>query len=130
MPRVPVAAPDEAATFFAATPRYVSKSRPAPLPEARAALKGLALVLGGPAPIAKALAAKLKAQGLTPVQIADSDGAALRDAVATARKKHRSEERRVGKGCVSTCRSRWSPYHYKKKKHDTTHKNNTTLTTH
>src|SRR3546814_15429080 len=26
----------------------------------------------------------------------------------------RSEERRVGKECVSTCRSRWSPYHYKK----------------
>src|SRR3546814_14730636 len=25
----------------------------------------------------------------------------------------RSEERRVGKACVSTCRSRWSPYHYK-----------------
>src|SRR3546814_13503616 len=23
----------------------------------------------------------------------------------------RSEERRVGQGCVSTCRSRWSPYH-------------------
>src|SRR3546814_15255399 len=23
----------------------------------------------------------------------------------------RSEERRVGKACVSTCRSRWSPYH-------------------
>src|SRR3546814_19940156 len=28
----------------------------------------------------------------------------------------RSEERRVGKECVSTCRSRWSPYHYKNKK--------------
>src|SRR3546814_14145600 len=28
---------------------------------------------------------------------------------------NRSEERRVGKECVSTCRSRWSPYHYKKK---------------
>src|SRR3546814_19310517 len=27
----------------------------------------------------------------------------------------RSEERRVGKECVSTCRSRWSPSHYKKK---------------
>src|SRR3546814_11285946 len=27
----------------------------------------------------------------------------------------RSEERRVGKECVSTCRSRWSPYQYKKK---------------
>src|SRR3546814_20546288 len=25
--------------------------------------------------------------------------------------KRRSEERRVGKECVSTCRSRWSPYH-------------------
>src|SRR3546814_17938950 len=29
---------------------------------------------------------------------------------------NRSEERRVGKECVSTCRSRWSPSH-KKKKH-------------
>src|SRR3546814_19693628 len=28
----------------------------------------------------------------------------------------RSEERRVGKECVSTCRSRLSPYHSKKKK--------------
>src|SRR3546814_18359125 len=28
----------------------------------------------------------------------------------------RSEERRVGKECVSTCRYRWSPYHLKKKK--------------
>src|SRR3546814_11799612 len=27
----------------------------------------------------------------------------------------RSEERRGGKECVSTCRSRWSTYHYKKK---------------
>src|SRR3546814_14470517 len=29
--------------------------------------------------------------------------------------RQRSEERRVGKECVSTCRSRWSPYHSKKK---------------
>src|SRR3546814_16050347 len=27
------------------------------------------------------------------------------------RATERSEERRVGKECVSTCRSRWSPYH-------------------
>src|SRR3546814_1204533 len=27
------------------------------------------------------------------------------------RREPRSEERRVGKECVSTCRSRWSPYH-------------------
>src|SRR3546814_12962171 len=31
---------------------------------------------------------------------------ALRSAIAD-----RSEERRVGQACVSTCRSRWSPYH-------------------
>src|SRR3546814_12357153 len=29
----------------------------------------------------------------------------------------RSEERRVGKECVSTCSSRWSPYHSTTKKH-------------
>src|SRR3546814_11526810 len=33
----------------------------------------------------------------------------LRDAPEDA--AIRSEERRVGKECVSTCRSRWSPYH-------------------
>src|SRR3546814_19378637 len=32
----------------------------------------------------------------------------------------RSEERRVGKECVSTCRSRWSQYHSKKKYMKTT----------
>src|SRR3546814_19014327 len=32
-------------------------------------------------------------------------------------KSIRSEERRVGIECVSTCRSRWSPYHSKNKKH-------------
>src|SRR3546814_11546730 len=46
-----------------------------------------------------------------------------------ARATMRSEERRVGKECVSTCRSRWSPYHYKKKRklkvrlHSNTNKN-------
>src|SRR3546814_14142237 len=34
---------------------------------------------------------------------------AIDDAGCIARM--RSEERRVGKECVSTCRSRWSPYH-------------------
>src|SRR3546814_19490346 len=42
----------------------------------------------------------------------------------------RSEERRVGKECGSTCRSRWSPYHLKKKyktnrSHNNTKRNNT-----
>src|SRR3546814_11620106 len=31
------------------------------------------------------------------------------------RRRQRSEERRVGKECVSTCRFRWSPYNSKKK---------------
>src|SRR3546814_14807945 len=31
-------------------------------------------------------------------------------------RRPRSEERRVGKECVSPCRSRWSPSHYKKTK--------------
>src|SRR3546814_12634373 len=37
----------------------------------------------------------------------------------------RSEERRVGKECVSTCRSRWSPYHKKKTKTTLTNDNHT-----
>src|SRR3546814_13876609 len=36
----------------------------------------------------------------------------------------RSAERRVGKECVSTCRSRWSPYHKKKKTRQNTSKSN------
>src|SRR3546814_16693330 len=41
-------------------------------------------------------------------------GISLRDAGAElveSKLLERSEERRVGKECVSPCRSRWSPYH-------------------
>src|SRR3546814_1425528 len=38
-------------------------------------------------------------------------GTAVMMSVHRARQAKRSEERRVGKECVSTCRSRWSPYH-------------------
>src|SRR3546814_19487565 len=38
----------------------------------------------------------------------------------------RSEERRVGKECVSTCRSRWSQYHKKKKRIYSHQKSHTT----
>src|SRR3546814_13331302 len=41
--------------------------------------------------------------------------AARKQAAHAVHHLSRSEERRVGKGCVSTCRSRWSPYQYKKK---------------
>src|SRR3546814_20452367 len=36
---------------------------------------------------------------------------AVRIILEAVGKHRRSEERRVGKECVSTCRSRWSPYH-------------------
>src|SRR3546814_11678413 len=47
-----------------------------------------------------------------PHEIEPVDSVLLRLLLGSAR----SEERRVGEGCVSTCRSRWLPYHYKKKK--------------
>src|SRR3546814_5524209 len=40
-----------------------------------------------------------------------SQQAATWSAIASEVVLVRSEERRVGKECVSTCRSRWSPYH-------------------
>src|SRR3546814_13182763 len=46
----------------------------------------------------------------------DGDDRLLHEALDAVEGRHRSEERRVGKECVSTCRSRWSPYHKKKKK--------------
>src|SRR3546814_15836368 len=47
-------------------------------------------------------------------QIADACDMAERRRIERV-EADRSEERRVGKECVSTCRSRWSPNHSKKK---------------
>src|SRR3546814_14018859 len=44
-------------------------------------------------------------------RIFDPSTLPLPDQVANDDHPARSEERRVGKECVSTCRSRWSPYH-------------------
>src|SRR3546814_4143521 len=41
----------------------------------------------------------------------DLDGTSLTNGDQSIRGRIRSEERRVGKECVSKCRSRWSPYH-------------------
>src|SRR3546814_15515510 len=48
--------------------------------------------------------------GWVEVQWSRPTGAVL-DGLVEQLKAHRSEERRVGKECVSTCRSRWSPSH-------------------
>src|SRR3546814_20998774 len=44
------------------------------------------------------------------------DGSVPPDNPFVGRAGARSEERRVGKACVSTCRSRWAPSHSKNKK--------------
>src|SRR3546814_19295366 len=46
---------------------------------------------------------------------------ALVNRAAPGGDSNRSEERRVGQERVSTCRSRWSPYHEKKKEISTRH---------
>src|SRR3546814_9484964 len=43
--------------------------------------------------------------------MSDAEILALTKRAFDAKSAKRSEERRVGKECVSTCRSRWSPYH-------------------
>src|SRR3546814_17300978 len=40
----------------------------------------------------------------------------VRPSIRSHATEHRSEQRRVGQECVCTCRTRWTPYHYKKKK--------------
>src|SRR3546814_20624897 len=47
-------------------------------------------------------------------------------AIVGGERRARSEERRVGKECVSTFRSRWSPDTYKTKIYNTTEYNNQT----
>src|SRR3546814_20860038 len=54
------------------------------------------------------------APALTTVHVPVEEICALAGDYLVARIE-RSEERRVGKECVSTCRSRWEPYHKKKK---------------
>src|SRR3546814_5179437 len=45
------------------------------------------------------------------IRIADEDLQDSNVAILEQKRVDRSEERRVGKECVSTCRSRWAPYH-------------------
>src|SRR3546814_14321727 len=47
----------------------------------------------------------------------DDEGPGPAPVAAFRRRLASSEERRVGKECVSPCRSRWTPYHDKKNKY-------------
>src|SRR3546814_11739611 len=64
-----------------------------------------------PAARAEALRAANPGLPVFPVAAFPADAAAHGEAGGDLRKLSRSEERRVGKECVSTCRSLWSPYH-------------------
>src|SRR3546814_13866867 len=70
-----------------------------------------------PAPENKSLSSMTKADLIALAEKEDTD---LTDATNNderiAALEKRTEERRVGKECVITCRSRWSPYHENKKK--------------
>src|SRR3546814_9409709 len=57
-------------------------------------------------PIAEIYVPTKRRQTLRPAQVD-----ALAQSIMEEGLKMRSEERRVEKECVSTCRSRWSPYH-------------------
>src|SRR3546814_13389124 len=58
------------------------------------------------------IVARAAVQRLGAAAAGDNVVEAVADGLATAagHRQVRSEERRVGKECVSTCRSRWSPY--------------------
>src|SRR3546814_4235894 len=51
------------------------------------------------------------AEGAEQVAVGDRGHQGAEDEAPRTDQEQRSEERRVGKECVSTCRSRWSPYH-------------------
>src|SRR3546814_14943457 len=67
---------------------------------------------------------KLRVEAAVPDHLVDQVIDVIEQAARTGKiGDGRSEERRVGKECVSTCRSRWSPSHQKKNKIQTsTHK--------
>src|SRR3546814_11532679 len=73
----------------------------------------------GPSPFAKIRSCRAKSRHPSAQRLPRGISTSL-DANGTLdpqslQSESRSEERRVGTECVSTCRSRWSPSHYKKK---------------
>src|SRR3546814_11906793 len=53
----------------------------------------------------------IKGLGANVTDVLVAQPSAFKGIAAAIAGAKRSEERRVGKECVSTCRSRWSPYH-------------------
>src|SRR3546814_16218675 len=81
-------------------------------PEAAGAARAIVIGYGR---FGQTVAQMLTAQGAS-VTLIDSNPVQIERTASFGRKVYygdgrRSEERRVGKECVSTCRFRWSPYH-------------------
>ena len=72
----------------AALPRFVIKTRPAPLSGVVEKLAGPVLVLGGPATVTAPLLRELEARGLAPLHVNDVEPERLRKSIAKARKEH------------------------------------------
>ena len=76
---------------------------------------GVAKGSGQPNKVKVGTITKAQLEKLATVKMPDLNCDSMESAIAmmagAARSMERSEERRVGKECVSTCRSRWSPYH-------------------
>src|SRR3546814_16399690 len=68
----------------------------------------LGVELGGPLPELHERAVVVGQRGPYQVGLVLPDGLVLEQLIVALA---RSEERRVGQGCVSKCRSRWLPYH-------------------
>src|SRR3546814_20443016 len=97
----------------------------APLRERLAALPALYSCSGCEAKLARELGAAQSITGYVykistlilyiTVAVRDTESGRLLEKASVSIRgntdESRSEERRVGKACVSTCRSRWSPYH-------------------
>src|SRR3546814_15743351 len=74
--------------------------------------RGLRWLASDPASAGLSLSVNLSAKSLVNVRLAADIAALCRQfTIDPARLIMRSEQRRVGKACVSPCRSRWSPYH-------------------
>ena len=89
-PKIPVAAAPTVslAAAPATVPRYVVRATAAPLPSRRVRITGTALIFAAPDTIADALIARLRAEGLQPLAVNESDAEGLTTAVHAAQRLH------------------------------------------
>ncbi|MGQ0502938.1 MAG: SDR family NAD(P)-dependent oxidoreductase [Panacagrimonas sp.] len=80
--------PPAPAATVVPVPRFVIKTRPAPLPADKAAISGLAVILGSATALTNGVMRLLADEGLKVVHIGATEPVALRSAIAAARSEH------------------------------------------